>query len=226
MTSRGRVAVAALLILGAVGYASWLLEFVLDTGIDPLRGFASELAAADQPYGFWFRSGDLLTGCIVAVAGVLGLSRYSQGWVTAVGWIALIVFALATIADSRLPMSCAATNDPVCAASEAAGHLPLTHDLHAVTSASASTGGVVSSLAFLLAAFRCQWPTWLKITGVAVATVFVGGTVWTLTAAGLRGEQDAWLGLGQRVQLLAFCGWLTFVALSVIHVTPERAGST
>ncbi len=145
---------------------------------------------------------------------------------TAVGWIALIVFAFATVADSRLPMSCAATNDPVCAAREAGGHLPLTHDLHAMTSASASTGAVVSCLAFLLAAFRYRWPTWLKITGVAVATVFVGGTVWTLTAAGLRGQQDAWLGLGQRVQLLAFCGWLIFVALSVIHVTPERDGST
>ena len=84
----------------------------------------------------------------------------------------------------------------------------------------------MSSLAFLLAAFRYGWPAWLKITGVAVATVFVGGTIWTLTAAGLRGEQDAWLGLGQRVQLLAFCGWLIFVALSVIHVTPERDGST
>jgi len=44
MTSRGRVAVAALLILGAVGYASWLLEFVLDTGIDPLRN--------QNPYGW------------------------------------------------------------------------------------------------------------------------------------------------------------------------------
>lgn len=226
MTARGRVAVAALLILGAVGYASWLLEFVLDTGIDPLRGFASELAAADQPYGFVFRTSDLVTGCIVAVAGVLGLSRYSQGWVAAVGWIGLIVFAVATIADSRLPMSCAATTDAVCAARESEGNLPLTHDLHAATSASASTGAVVSSLAFLLAAFRYGWPAWLKVTGVAVAIVFIGGTVWTLTAAGLRGEQDAWLGLGQRVQLLAFCGWLIFVALSVIHVTPEKDGST
>ncbi|MFC9557576.1 DUF998 domain-containing protein [Rhodococcus sp. NPDC056960] len=226
MIARGRVAVAALLILGAVGYASWLLEFVLDTGIDPLRGFASELAAADQPYGFWFRSSDLVTGCIVAVAGVLGLSRYSRGWVTSVGWIALIVFALATIADSRLPMSCAATTDAVCAARENAGHLPLTHDLHAVTSASASTGAVVSTLAFLLAAFRYGWPTWLKLTGVVVAFVFIGGTVWTLTAAGLRGQQDAWLGLGQRVQLAAFSGWLIFVALTVIHVTPESDGST
>ncbi|MFC0446562.1 DUF998 domain-containing protein [Rhodococcus jostii] len=226
MIARGRVAVAALLILGAVGYASWPLEFVLDTGIDPLRGFASELAAADQPYGIWFRTGDLLTGCIVAVAGVLGLSRYSHGWITTVGWIALIVFALATIADSRLPMSCAATTDAGCAAREAAGHLPLTHELHAFTSASASTGGVVSTLAFLLAAFRYGWPTWLKLTGVAVAVVFIGGTVWTLTAAGLRGQQDAWLGLGQRVQLLAFCGWLIFVALTVIHVTPKTIGST
>ncbi|MEU2003663.1 DUF998 domain-containing protein [Rhodococcus sp. NPDC019627] len=226
MTSRGRVAVAALLIVGAVAYSSWLLEFVVDTEIDPLRGFASELAATDQRHGTLFRTGDLVAGCTVAVAGVLGLWRYSQGWATAIGWFALCVFGVATALDSRMPMSCAVTSDPLCAAREDSGQLPLSHELHAVTSTSASTGGVVSALAFALAACLYGWPRWLTLTGAAVSAVVVVGTAWTLAAAAIRGEHDLWLGLGQRVQLLAFSGWLIFVSLSVLHVTGENDGST
>ncbi|NKR28913.1 DUF998 domain-containing protein, partial [Rhodococcus hoagii] len=63
------------------------------------RGFASQLAATDQRYGILYRSGDLLTGIVLTVAAVLGLTITPRRFLTTVGWLALGVFAVGTIAD-------------------------------------------------------------------------------------------------------------------------------
>ncbi len=69
-----RYTIAALLISGAVLYSSWVLAFFLNSGEGPFEGFASQLAATDQRYGILYRSGDLLTGIVLTVAAVLGLT--------------------------------------------------------------------------------------------------------------------------------------------------------
>lgn len=210
-----RRVLAALLVLGAVGYSSWLLELVLDTRVDPLRGYASELAATDQPYGFLFRTGDLLTGLVLTVAGGIGWWRLRRGWPTAAAWGGLLLFAVATMVDSRLALSCSTDADPGCAAREAAGLVPLTHELHPVSSATAIAGAVVSALAFAFASRRHEWPSWLRRAWECVVVVLVGATVWTLTAVEQPG---AYLGLAQRTQLLAVGAWLVLAALSVRHL--------
>lgn len=49
--------------------------------------------------------------------------RFREPWAL-VGWGALALFGAATVADSRLPLSCAATADPACAARETPGSCP------------------------------------------------------------------------------------------------------
>ncbi|MER5311882.1 DUF998 domain-containing protein, partial [Streptomyces sp. NPDC002773] len=69
---------AVLLALGAVAYTAWVLEAVLGTGLDPVRTYVSELAAADQPFGGLFRATDLAAGLLVlagAVTVLLGTRR-------------------------------------------------------------------------------------------------------------------------------------------------------
>ncbi|QNG20841.1 DUF998 domain-containing protein [Rhodococcus triatomae] len=205
MTTR-RV-VAGLLFVGAVAYSSWVLGPALSPGVDTLRGFASELAALDQPHGVVFRTADLATGILVAVAGTVGLWRLSRGWISAVAWVGAILFGLATVADSRMPLDCSA--GAVCPASDA-------QDLHAVSSFFAATGGVVSMVALLVLAVRRRWPGWLRGFCIAAVTILLAGTAWTLVATALQDTHDVWLGVGQRTQLLAMSAWLTALGLSVV----------
>ncbi|MFC7448327.1 DUF998 domain-containing protein [Rhodococcus daqingensis] len=218
---RTRIATLTLLVVGAVLYSSWLLELVLPTGLDPTEAFASELAALDQPYGFVFRTGDLCTGIILTVAGVLGLTLRPRRALTTVGWAALVVFAISTAADSRMPLSCAAHASAQCAALEAAG-LSESARLHAVTSWFAAVSAAVSGLAFIAAAFRYRWPRGQRVFGVVLLCAYLAGTVWLYFATG---GGDVWgLGVAQRLQLAATTGWLIFVALHTSRGL--REGST
>lgn len=63
---------AALLALGALAYTAWVLEVLVRTGLDPVRTYVSELAAADQPLGAFFRTTDLVSGALVLAGAVLG----------------------------------------------------------------------------------------------------------------------------------------------------------
>lgn len=204
----------ALLAIGAVTYTSWLLELVLPTGLDPARAYTSELAALDQPYGFLFRTADLVTGVILLVAAILAVTLRSR-LLTTIGWAALGVFAVATIADSRMPLHCAAHAGAQCAALEDAGIYDDARLLHGTTSASAATAAAVSVLAFLVAAYRYGWPRWLRWSVVGIVATYVVGTVWTLWAVDADGRgDDFWLlGYAQRLQLLAVSGWIAYLAL-------------
>ncbi|MBM4496511.1 hypothetical protein GS426_14130 [Rhodococcus hoagii] len=61
------------------------------------------------------------------------------------------VFAVGTIADSRLPLRCSTA---ACEATQ----VPLTHQWHAVTSTVSVTAAVVSAVAFIIAIFVYRAP--------------------------------------------------------------------
>ncbi|MFD3530816.1 DUF998 domain-containing protein [Streptomyces sp. NPDC058664] len=254
---------AALPALGALVYTAWVLEVVLGTGLDPVRAYVSELAAADQPFGGLFRSTDLAAGLLVLAGAATGLAgavtgyaggaatgpvgaatgpvgtrrRYGKGsraggarfrepWALA-GWGALAVFGAATAADSRLPLSCAPTTDPACAAREAAGLVPATHTAHAVSSGLAMTGALAAMIALTVAARRYGRLRPLARTGPVLVVLELAATGWTLAAvAALEAGKGNWaLGAGQRLQVLLVAVWLAVLAYS-LATTPAPATAT
>ncbi|MFD8010585.1 DUF998 domain-containing protein [Streptomyces sp. NPDC058955] len=236
---------AVLLFLGALAYTAWVLEAVVRTGLDPVRTYVSELAAADQPFGGLFRATDLAAGLLVLAGAALGLRaartaataapapgvpRWARpdpgpagrGRLLLAGWAALALFGAATALDSRLPLSCAATADPACAAREAAGLVPAAHTAHAVSSGLAMTGALVAMVALTAAARRYGlWPP-LARTGPALVAVALAASVWTLAAvAAFESGHGGWaLGAAQRLQVLLVAVWTGVLAVSVAR---ERA---
>ncbi len=227
---------AVLLLLGALAYTAWVLEAVVRTGLDPVHTYVSELAAADQPYGGFFRAADLAAGLLVLAGALLGLRaartpapadpgvpRWARPgpagrrpWLLA-GWAALAFFGAATAADSRLPLSCAATADPACAAREAAGLVPATHTAHAVSSALAMTGALIAMVALTTAARRYGLLPLLARTGPVLVALELAATAWTLAAlTAFESGHDGWaLGIAQRLQVLIVAVWTAVLAASV-----------
>ncbi|MFZ4296888.1 DUF998 domain-containing protein [Streptomyces cinereoruber] len=252
MSRRVTRTAAALLALGALAYTAWVLEVLVRTGLDPVRTYVSELAAADQPLGGLFRATDLAAGLLVLAGALTGLAgawrarggpggpesgsggRTGQGpgarghgrrdlWALA-GWIALAVFGAATVADSRLPLSCAPTVDPVCAARETAGLVPATHAAHAVSSSLAMTGALAALVALTAAARRHDRRLPLARTGPVLVALEFAATAWTLAAvAAFEAGKGIWaLGAGQRLQVLLVAVWLAVLAHSL--ATDAREG--
>ncbi|MCX5390321.1 DUF998 domain-containing protein [Streptomyces sp. NBC_00094] len=217
---RATRAAAALLGLGALAYTAWLLEVLVRTGLDPVRTYVSELAAADQPLGGLFRATDLAAGLLVLAGALTGLAatRSHGPWARG-GWIALAVFGAATVADSRLPLSCAPTADPACAARETAGLVPATHTAHAVSSTLAMTGALAAMVALTVAARRYGHWRPLARTGPALVVLELAATTWTLAAmAAFEAGRGTWaLGAGQRLQVLLVAVWLAVLAGSLVR---------
>ncbi|MEV7564044.1 DUF998 domain-containing protein [Streptomyces tanashiensis] len=213
-------AAPVLLALGALAYTAWVLEVLVRTGLDPVRTYVSELAAADQPLGGLFRATDLTAGLLVLAGALTGLAgTRDRRPLLLTGWIALAVFGAATAVDSRLPLSCAPTTDPECAARETAGLVPATHTAHAVSSSLAMLGALVALVALTAAARRYgRWPP-LARTGPVLVVLELAATAWTLAAvAAFEAGKGIWsLGAGQRLQVLLVAVWLAVLALSLLR---------
>ncbi|KUL38749.1 hypothetical protein ADL22_17115 [Streptomyces sp. NRRL F-4489] len=224
-----RRATAVLLLLGALAYTAWVLELVIATGLDPVRAYVSELAAADQPLGGLFRATDLAAGLLVLAGARTALvASGRRPWTTA-GWAALALFGAATVLDSRLPLSCAPTADPVCAARETAGLVPATHTAHAVSSTLAMAGALAALVLLTAAARRYgHWPALARF-GPPLVLAEAAATAWTLAeVAALTAGGDTWaLGVGQRLQVLLVALYLALLAGCVARdgsQPPARCG--
>ncbi|WP_435845928.1 DUF998 domain-containing protein [Streptomyces huasconensis] len=226
---RLRLALAGLLLLGALLYSTWAFEAFLTTGLSPFRTYVSELAAENQPYGTFFRTADLLAGLCVLAAAVGALVWLPRsGWATA-GWLGLALYGAATAVDSRLPLSCAPTADAACAAREAAGAVPWTHSAHAVSSALAM-GGALLGMALLTVAARRgvgEWPA-LARTGPALVGLELAATAWTLASvAAIEAGRGTWgLGAGQRLQVLFIAVWTVVLAWSLAAAASASPSSS
>ncbi|MGC5021605.1 DUF998 domain-containing protein [Micromonospora sp. DT47] len=195
---------AAALALAAVLYCSWLLGPLLNPALGLTHGYASELAARDQPWHLVFGLGDVLTGVVAVVVGAL-LAVTSRG-APRVAWLGLVFFGAATALDGGVtPMDCSPSTDAQCARLEGLGGLSWRHEAHSVTSSLAVAGGVVSLIAILAVLRTPAWRRW----GIAVAVVLLAGTVVTLVETI---DPDATLGAWQRVQLVGLSGWLLLAA--------------
>ncbi|MEU7579165.1 DUF998 domain-containing protein [Streptomyces sp. NPDC041068] len=221
---------AALLLLGALGYAGWTVEAFLPTGLSPLSSYVSELAAQDQPYGTFFRTVDFLAGLLV-LAGAVGalVRRERREWWGTAGWAGLALFGAATAVDARvLPLSCAPTADAGCAAREGAGDVPWTHSGHAFSSSLAVAGALVAMVLLTVAARRSlggawAWPA-LARGGPVLVVLELVATGWTLASvAAFEAGRGTWgLGVGQRLQVLFIAVWIAVLAWSMASSAARR----
>ncbi len=215
-----RVAGVALVLAGPL-YAAWVLGYQLNPWIDARNGYASDLAALDQPYHALFSTADVATGALIliAVAVRLVVPFGPVGPAAAIGWLALAMFGAGTITDALLDLPCASYNEPTCALLEHSGHTPLSDQSHAYSSTVGITGILVAMLFLAIAARRADhepsagsgWRT-VAVAGPWLLGVTVLAAIGTLIAM-LAG---AWTGVVQRVQLGTVSGWLVLLGAVVL----------
>ena len=208
------VAVAGTTV-GAVLYSNWLLEMVFTRTLPDPDLYISELAAADQPHGEWFRDLDVAAAVVLIVATVAALIGVPGGRWSRRGWVALGVFAVATAVDSSVwRLVCAPSSNAACAARESAHTVPIGHQLHWLSSGIVLVAAVVSLFAFVVADFRGRTPAPVRRTGLFVLVALSGTAVLTGIAIAIDSADGAGLvGIAQRAELVAFAGWLIYVAV-------------
>lgn len=225
----------ALLALAALCHLSWLLSLVSPSTLPARTSYVSELLADGQPWSLALRWIDVVAGSATLVAALVawtwtGAARRRGGWVArfvVAAHVGLGAFGLFTVVDAALPMSCAPSVDPACAAAEAAGTVPVTHQLHSVSSTLATTGAVVGlvSAAAVLWLLRSRSTRRHALGTVTVTAAYALVTGWVLveTAGATPGLPttgavglDA-LGWSHRIDIT-----LSSVCLLLLAVTPSR----
>ncbi|WP_424808891.1 DUF998 domain-containing protein [Rhodococcus sp. 27YEA15] len=216
MTARNaaRWGLVATLVLGGITYSSWLLEFFLDTGLDPVTSFLSELDADNQKYRELFGNADVVSAVFVLIAAVLGISFTSRRRLYLTGWVALAVFGGSTIADASFPLECSGDG---CPSSAPDGLLPQLHHVHALTSSVAVFAIFIAMIAFTVGAYRYREHRFLRTVGLGLLILTSVATVWMLTTNGieLAGGGNLGLGIAQRVQVLGMTLWLCALAYAM-----------
>jgi len=183
------------LIAAAVLYSSWLLQPWLNPAMTVVNAYTSELAARNQPGGAVFRLGDVAAGACALAAG-LTLLVFTRG-LNRAGWSGIALFGLATMIDGGVtPMDCSPSTDRVCNALADAGRLPLTHELHVVSTSVAFAGIIVAAICLTLAASGGS----LRRIGQVICVCLAVTTIATGLAATLDTHP---VGVWQRAQLLA-----------------------
>ncbi len=208
-----RWCIAAAIALAGLCYSSWVLEFVLPLGLNPVTSFLSELDAVGRPYGWVFSTADTISGSLALAAALAGLFAFSRRPLSTVAWVALGCFGAATIADAQWPLR------PCADCGSDSGLFPQLHQVHALTSTLAVTSIFVAMIAFSLAAFRYRrWPI-LRHSGLWILGLGSAVTTWMLIADNLPGNYA--LGIAQRIQVGSMSLWL--IALAVQIWVAERA---
>ena len=201
----------AVAVAAAVAYSSWVLEWFLPGGVDPLRSYASELAAVAEPHGTLFARADTASGTLLVALGALLWLWSRRGRLIPAG---LVLWGGATVADSffRMPMVTTVGPGASAALTEAEKAAVTAHSL---CSSTAAVGmALVGAGLWLIARGRA---------GRMLAGVFLALLAMVAVTSGLHevGGPNLWLGLWQRLSLAVAA--VVVVAVSVA-VTP--AGST
>lgn len=202
-------------VVGAVLYSNWVLEVVFTRTLPDPDLYISELAAADQPYGEWFRNCDLAAAVVLVVAATAALIGARGDRWNNTGWWALGIFAVSTGLDSTAwKLVCAPSSDAECAARESSRTVPLGHQLHWLSSGLVLAAAVVSLLAFVISDRRAGASRRVRHLGLFMLAALIGTAVLTgvamvIDSADILGV----VGVAQRAELAAFTGWLIYAAV-------------
>lgn len=212
--------------LVAVLYSSWLVAPLLDPQLHPWTSYASEYFVVDRPAAILLRTADGICGMLLIVIAVLSYPRTRTLWRGLPGGLhavaparrtgrrgrgavrawsgALAVAGAATVVDAINPMTCAPSVSPECAAAEAAGTLPVQHEMHTVSSVLTGTAFVLAmgaSLVLSTAADRVV----RVVSWAGIVTIALSGVDAVVTRVPTEG-------ITQRVSMLAIVVWLVTVA--------------
>lgn len=201
----------AVAVAAAVAYSSWVLEWFLPGGVDPLRSYASELAAVAEPHGTLFARADTASGTLLVALGALLWLWSRRGRLIPAG---LVLWGGATVADSffRMPMVTTVGPGASAALTEAEKSAVLVHSL---CSSTAAVGmALVGAGLWLIARGRA---------GRMLAGVFLALLAMVAVTSGLHevGGPNLWLGLWQRLSLA-----VAAVVVVAVSVAVTSAGST
>ncbi len=201
----------AVAVAAAVAYSSWVLEWFLPGGVDPLRSYASELAAVAEPHGTLFARADTASGTLLVALGALLWLWSRRGRLIPAG---LVLWGGATVADSffRMPMVTTVGPGASAALTEAEKSAVLVHSL---CSSTAAVGmALVGAGLWLIARGRA---------GRMLAGVFLALLAMVAVTSGLHevGGPNLWLGLWQRLSLS-----VAAVVIVTVAVAVTSAGST
>jgi hypothetical protein len=207
------VACGLFLAVAAVTYSSWVLEFVLPTGLNATESFLSELEGYGRPFRYVFIAGDKIAGVSAIAAAVFGWIAHAhhRDKLVSAGWIALGVFGLWTIADADSPVGCLARPGTHCP-TPYHGMFAQLHNVHALTSTVAVNAIFLAMFTLTFVSGRRNW-TAVRIPGAIVLAVTSLATAWMLIADNL--PHDFALGWAQRVQVAGMSLWLLTLAYSV-----------
>ena len=200
-----------LLIVAGVAYSMWILEFVLPTGLSPLRSFVSEHYVVSQPYHALLRSADVAAGVVymVVASRLARVLRHDLAGVAVV--IGLGVFGLTTVTDAVFVPDCIATTDPVCERLEFTGHVSWQHLLHLGSS-------VASQIAIIVVAFGIEHLATLYGTAAERVVTRVLLAILVISGVGcLTFYEIGWVGIPQRIQLLAIAVGTMCAAVRFLH---------
>lgn len=213
--SRLRALAPALAISVLLTYNTWL-AWPINGNPRILTRYLSELAASDQPYFWFFRTGDLISALLFAVIAWIG-RRAWRPWLGP--WAprlaaALAVVAAATALDCVVALPCAESHDAVCKATPS-----LVRDLHAVTSSTVGLAFVASFILVLAALLgRGGWSR-------AALVVTVAGTVsglLMLVSAVAPWVSPGTQGAAQAIQVLICSAWVAWLAWRLDDGAHER----
>lgn len=219
---------------GALTYSGGMLaEAVLGWPLDPRTTLLSELAARDQPHRRLFQGGDLLSGGLFTVSGILGVLRSGDGRKLRVPPrctrrgrtvprlpLYLALFGAATVADACSPL-----DHRISRGLSETGRRPgegpsLSHTAHYVTTTIAGLAAVGICLEHHRLQRRTN-PTADGRSGRALQRAAGALTIGLLLAGVLTLLSPRLLpGLMQRLQTLAF----TALCMDLANEAPISAG--
>lgn len=213
-----RILGECLLMLAAVGYCGWALEFVLPTGLPPWQSYIAELSADGRPYSQLFRAIDFTTGAL-ALAATPFLARLVPAQLMPRLTVLMIaLFGVVMLLRGALTLDCAPSAGELCAGRQAAHALSSEHQARWALL-------VANSVVFLLGAATAErWFSrgfWRNGLRLALALVVVTGVA--LLVLGALGPGH-YAGLVVRVQTFIQAAALFFGALYLVSTArrPQR----
>jgi hypothetical protein len=217
-TSRGagrsRLAGGVLLgvgLLAAVANCAFVFRSMSPSRLDPLNSMISELEVPGQPYSEFFRWSSLLSGLAAIVFAVGLLRRIPPGRLATAGCGALGLFGLAGAIDALIPMDCAPSASAVCFRAEEEGPHSWPYQAHTWFDV-AGTAALLASL-WLLGRHLHSHPAWRLASRAGTV-----GFAWLTGASVVLTVLSVWylpfVGLVQRLVVLAISAWLVILALS------------
>ena len=173
MTAPARAVVAGCSVVAAVAYSSFFVAYSLNP-VTAQAGFISELEAPGQPWGWFFRTTDVLAGVAIVLTTLGARTRIGGARPAGFGWALLIGVGLSSMADGLTTMSCEPVRGSACAEAQrtASGLLAQLSEPHTLTGLYGLLGAAAAA-GLLGWAAREVRPGWARLSlgvGIAIAS--------------------------------------------------------